>query len=68
MNNTETHHLSVPLSNNAHRWAEDFAREQDNPSKGRQVYLNTLAVYAVYSYLKWLNIEAALNQSDSWHI
>ncbi|PHM06717.1 DUF1822 family protein, partial [Nostoc sp. 'Peltigera malacea cyanobiont' DB3992] len=25
------------------------------------------AVYAVHSYLKWLNIETALNQGDSWH-
>jgi Protein of unknown function (DUF1822) len=67
MNNTQPHHLNVPISKNAHRWAEEFAGEQDTPSKGKQVYLNTLAVYAVHSYLKWLNIETALNQGDSWH-
>ena len=35
--------------------------------KGKQVYLNTLAVYAVNNYLKWLSIETALHQSDSWN-
>lgn len=67
MNNTQPHILSVPLPQNAHRWAEEFASQQDNPQKGKQVYLNTLAVYAVHTYLKWLNVETALNQGDSWH-
>ncbi len=67
MTNTQPDILSVPLPKNAHRWAEEFAAQQDNPQKGKQVYLNTLAVYAVHSYLKWLNIETALNQGDSWH-
>ncbi|MCC5606157.1 DUF1822 family protein [Nostoc sp. CHAB 5834] len=67
MTNTQPHILSVPLPQSAHRWAEEFAAQQDNPQKGKQVYLNTLAVYAVHSYLKWLNVETALNQGDSWH-
>jgi Protein of unknown function (DUF1822) len=67
MTNTQPHTLSVPLPKNAHRWAQEFAAQQDNPQKGKQVYLNTLAVYAVHSYLKWLNVETALNQGDSWH-
>jgi Protein of unknown function (DUF1822) len=67
MTNTQPYILSVPLPQNAHRWAEEFAAQQDNPQKGKQVYLNTLAVYAVHSYLKWLNVETALNQGDSWH-
>ncbi|MFN6484588.1 MULTISPECIES: DUF1822 family protein [unclassified Nostoc] len=67
MSNTQPDILSVPLPKNAHRWAEEFAAQQDNPQKGKQVYLNTLAVYAVHSYLKWLNIKTALNQGDSWH-
>lgn len=67
MTNTQPHLLSVPLPQNAHRWAEEFAAQQDIPQKGKQVYLNTLAVYAVHSYLKWLNVETALNQGDSWH-
>ncbi|WP_392534447.1 DUF1822 family protein [Nostoc sp. C117] len=67
MINTQPHRLSVPLPQNAHRWAEEFAAQQDTPQKGKQVYLNTLAVYAVHTYLKWLNVETALNQGDSWH-
>ncbi|MFN6541196.1 MAG: DUF1822 family protein [Nostoc sp. EkiNYC01] len=67
MSSTQSHVLTVPLPPNAHRWAEEFAAQQDNPQKGKQVYLNTLAVYAVHSYLKWLNIQTALNQGDSWH-
>jgi hypothetical protein len=67
MTNAQPGILSVPLPKNAHRWAEEFAAQQDTPQKGKQVYLNTLAVYAVHSYLKWLNVETALNQGDSWH-
>jgi hypothetical protein len=67
MSNPKSDILSVPLPQNVHRWAEEFAAEQETPQKGKQVYLNTLAVYAVHSYLKWLNVETALNQGDSWH-
>ncbi|HEY9819774.1 MAG TPA: DUF1822 family protein [Candidatus Sericytochromatia bacterium] len=67
MNRPQPARLSVPLCKNAHRWAEQFAAEQATPEKGKQVYLNTLAVYAVHSYLQWLSVETALNQSDSWH-
>lgn len=67
MNSTQPFGLSVPLGKDAHRWAEQFAAEQATPEKEKQVYLNTLAVYAVHSYLKWLTVETALSQSDSWH-
>ncbi len=55
------------MGKEAHRLAEQFARQQATPQKGKRVYLNTLAVYAVHSYLKWLQIETNLHQSDSWH-
>ncbi|MGF1675513.1 MAG: DUF1822 family protein [Rivularia sp. (in: cyanobacteria)] len=67
MNSTQPNYLRVPLGKDAHRYAEKFAGEQDSVEKGKQVYLNTLAVYAVNNYLKWLNIETALHQSDSWN-
>lgn len=67
MNSILSQYISVPLCQNAHRWAEEFAAQQDSLEKGKQVYLNTLAVYAVHSYLKWLKIDTALNQGDSWH-
>lgn len=68
MNNTDTPHLIILLGNEAHAFARQFAAEQATPQKGKRVYLNTLAVYAVYSYLKLFQIEAALSLGDSWHL
>ncbi|HAJ64935.1 MAG TPA: hypothetical protein DCP31_41605 [Cyanobacteria bacterium UBA8543] len=67
MNSTQSLHLNVPLGKDAHHQAQQFAAEQATPQKGKQVYLNTLAVYAVHSYLKWLSVETDLTQGDSWH-
>jgi hypothetical protein len=59
--------ISIPLGQAAHDLASQFAAEQNTPHKGKQVYLNTLAVYAVYQYLTWLQIETDLPQGDSWN-
>lgn len=60
--------VAVPLGkDDARYYAQLFAATQATPEKGKQVYLNTLAVYAVYSYLKWLGIETSLAGSNSWH-
>ena len=67
MNKTKVPLLTVPLGGEAHRFAQQFAAQQAKPQKGKRVYFNTLAVYAVHSYLKWLQIETSLRQSDSWH-
>lgn len=67
MTTTQSRPISVPVGEDAHRWAEQFAAEQDTPQKGKQVYLNTLAVYAVHSYLKWLMVETDLSGGDSWY-
>ncbi|AFY83828.1 DUF1822 family protein [Oscillatoria acuminata] len=67
MNNIPDSYLSIPLGQDAHRFAREFAAEQATPTKGKQVYLNTLAVYAVHNYLKWLQIESSLNDSNSWN-
>lgn len=58
--------ITVPLGIEAHRYAKEFAVEQHNPQKGKQVYLNTLAVYAVHRYFHWIDIETDLSQSESW--
>jgi len=63
----EAGHLKIPLGIEAHRIAKQFASEQVTQQKRKQVYLNTLAVYAVHRYLQWLKIETDLSQSDSWH-
>ncbi|MEL7039004.1 MAG: DUF1822 family protein [Cyanobacteria bacterium J06592_8] len=59
--------LPIPVSQDAHRFAKLFAKEQATPEKGKQVYLNTLAVVAVRDYLKWLSIDTAIDQGDCWH-
>ncbi|MDX2214373.1 MAG: DUF1822 family protein [Oculatellaceae cyanobacterium bins.114] len=61
-------HLTVPLTAIAHDWARHFATEQANPQKGKRVYLNTLAVWAVHRYLNWLQIDTDLERSDSWNL
>ena len=63
----ESTNIKVSLSSDAHGYAAQFAAEQTTPRKGKQVYLNTLAVYAVNNYLKWLNIPSNLAQSDCWN-
>jgi hypothetical protein len=67
MNSTVPVSLNVPLSDTAHQLARQFAQEQATPEKGVRVYLNTLAVWAVHRYLKWLRYEPDLASSDSWH-
>ena len=63
----ETLHLTVVLDQVAHQSAAKFAAQQTTPSKGRRVYLNTLAVYAVQRYLSCVcQLEIDLNQGDSW--
>ncbi len=68
MNSTQTPLLTVPLGREAHRLAGQFAAGQATIEQGKRVYLNTLSVYAVHSYLKWLQIETDLSQSDSWQL
>ncbi|NES06676.1 MAG: DUF1822 family protein [Okeania sp. SIO2F4] len=67
MTHTEMKNLEIPLGIEAHRLAGEFATEQATNEKSKQVYLNTLAVYAVHRYLKWLVIETDLSQSDCWN-
>ena len=66
MIDTKYHYVNVPLGGDAHKFAEDFAAQQYSLEKSKKVYLNTLAVYAVRSYLTWLNIKTTLT-GDSWH-
>lgn len=68
MTSTHTPLLTVPLNRDAHAWARQFAAEQINPQQGKRVYLNTLAVYAVHTYLRWIRIATDLSQGDSWQL
>jgi hypothetical protein len=59
--------LTIMLDRQTHLYAQQFASQQATPAKGRQVYLNTLAVCAVNNYLKCFSIVTNLAQSDCWH-
>lgn len=67
MNNTQTFSISVPLASIAHEYAKQFEVEQATSQKGKQVYLNTLAVYAVHSFLQLMDIATDISQGNSWH-
>ncbi|NEP34491.1 DUF1822 family protein [Moorena sp. SIO3B2] len=55
----------VTLPEAAHQLAEKRCQQQSNLEKAEQVYLNTLAVYAVNEYLQGLGFETDLESSDS---
>lgn len=66
MNNiADSKTFTVPLALPEHLTAQMFSRQQTNPQKVKQVYLNTLAVYAVDFYLRCQGIETDLSASDS---
>lgn len=68
MNQLNPERITILLGNEAHNIATQFAREHINPQKGKRTYLNTLAVYAVNTYLQWFKIKTDLNASDSWNL
>jgi Protein of unknown function (DUF1822) len=57
--------FTVPLSFEAHTIAQQYQKRQLTPLKAKQVYLNSLAVYAGEVYLRCLGFELDINQSDS---
>jgi Protein of unknown function (DUF1822) len=57
--------FTVPLSFEAHSLAQNCCKQQSNPHKAKQIYLNTLAVYAVDFYLRCLGFKTEDKQSDS---
>jgi Protein of unknown function (DUF1822) len=62
---SETGSFPVPLSFEAHSLAEQFCQHQSNPKKAKQIYLNTLAIYAVDFYLRCQGFETNWQASDS---
>lgn len=66
MNNLETS-LPMPITNRAIQTARQFAASVLNQQESQQIYLNTLAVWAVHDYLQLMEIDTDLAQSDSWH-
>lgn len=62
----ESLNFTAPLGIKTHRQAEEFRQQQKTPQKGKQVYLNTLAVSAVEFYLKCMGIKTDVAASDSF--
>ncbi len=61
--------FNINLDRTAHEWAAKFAAGQTSIAKGRQVYLNTLAVCAVRQYLSCVcQLDLDLRQGDSWQV
>ncbi len=67
MNSTETHYLTISLYPDAYVWAKQFAAQQANEEKSKQVYFNTLAVCAVRQFVQEIGFETNLAAGDSWH-
>ena len=59
--------LTMPIGRAAHISAQSLSQQQSDPKKAKQVYLNTLAVYAVNFYFQCLGIETDLAASDIWN-
>jgi len=57
--------FGVPLSIEAHTIAQECSQGISNNLKRQQVYLNTLAVYAVDNYLQCMGFETDWKASDS---
>lgn len=63
----ESVNFKVILSRSSHDRAQKFYALQENPHKAKQVYLNTLAIYAVNYYLNCLGLETNITAGDSWN-
>lgn len=59
--------LALPITQTARNMALEFGRQQSTPEKAQQVYLNTLAIWAVKNYLDLMDIAYDLEGSDSWN-
>jgi hypothetical protein len=64
---TETLTISIPLIQADRQTAQQFAQEQPNPDKAKQVYDNAIAVLAVHHYLQLIDIKTDLKASDCWN-
>lgn len=67
MNNLRSGYFTANTKPEFHQIALQFASEQDTVTKGKKVYLNTLAVLAVREFLEESSFETALKLGDSWN-
>lgn len=67
MNNLRTGCLTIEIEPDFHQIALQFAKEQSSVAKGKQIYLNTLAVLTLAEFLEESSFEPDLDLSDSWN-
>jgi hypothetical protein len=60
--------FSAPLTLEAYQQAERFQKQHSSPQKARQVYLNTLAIYAVNHFCKCMGIKTDLQASSNFDL
>lgn len=60
--------FKIPLTADVYRLAEKLSREQKDPQKARQVYLNSLAVSAVDFYCQCMEVETEVTARESENI
>ena len=58
-------YITIPLDRAGFEQADLLASEQATVEQGKRVYLNTLAVWAVHTYLGWVGIESEPFLGDS---
>lgn len=69
MNIHDVSGFPITLDRIAYDWADRFAAGQTSIAKGRQVYLNTLSVWAVRQYLSCVcQLDLQLSHGDSWQV
>ncbi len=59
--------IPIPLTTEILHIARQFANEQPISEKAQQIYLNTIAVYAVNNYLRIISIPTNITAGDSWN-
>jgi hypothetical protein len=57
--------FTIPLSFEAHSLAEQYRKQHNRPQKAKQVYLNTLAMYAMDFYCRCMGFETDWETSDT---
>ena len=60
--------VTVSLTLAAHSQAQHFRQHHHQTAKAKQVYLNTLAIYAVKTYLERAGFEVDLATGQSWNV
>lgn len=60
--------FTVPLSFEAHALAEQYRREHSRPEKAKQVYLNTLAMYAMDFYCRCMGFETDWERNNRYNL